>query len=194
MAYQTAKANHKKTGFRKPKDWIKHFSEKLPVKTQDTLTRTAKYFTTVWGDIDIVKYFECGFDLFDKFSYHNFFDKKIMLLYIQRDKIKKNEYIDMKKALVNSCKYVKKYLMEKSVSNDLKSYCLLIEDNRPVIIGHYLKNHVDGYFLTWMIAEKLFQPYEFVCLTPFLTKNYRDFFQKLNDERVFLEKLKEKMG
>jgi hypothetical protein len=192
MAYQRAKSSVTNKGFRTPKDWVKFYTEKLNKPAQENLTRVSKYFSTVWVDINAEMYFECGFSIFKKFSYHQFFDKKIMLLYKQRDKMKKNEYNDMKKSLVKSCKFVKQFMKDHSIEF-LKDYCLLTLESRPVIIDHYLKNSVDGYFVTWMIAEKLFHPLDHEVIMPFVSQNYREYFSKLNDNREFLDKIKEKM-
>ena len=85
-----ARAEFNNRGYRLPKDWVKYYTEKLTKKQQDILLRMSKYFTTVWCDIDMEKYFECGFELYPRLNYHLFFNKNIMELYKRRDKLLKN--------------------------------------------------------------------------------------------------------
>jgi hypothetical protein len=180
--------------YRLPKDWVKHYSEKFTKNTQDNLTRISKYFTTVWCDIDIERYMECGFELFPKFSYHLFFNKKIMALYKRRDKLIKSELRDMKKGIIDSVKYVYGFMKDKEYDNLFSDYSKFTLNNRHVIITHYLQNHITGYFMAWMIAEGYFEVYtnEYESSVPYVIKEYRSMFVKLQNNKSFLDSIKEK--
>jgi hypothetical protein len=177
-----------------PKDWVKFYSEKLTKNAQDNLTRSSKYFTTIWCDIDIEKFMECGFELFPKFSYHLFFNRKILELYKRRDKLVKNEELNMKKGIIESVKFIVPFMKGKEYKNLFNDYCKLTIDNRHVIISHYLKNNVSSYFMAWMIAEGYFEVYtnEYEASVPFVIKNYRNLFLKLQNNKSFLNQVKEK--
>jgi len=181
--------------YRLPKDWVKHFSEKLSTNQQNNLERASKYFTTVWGDIDLVKYFECGFELFPKFSYHLIFNKKIMELYKRRDKLVKNEIKNMKNDIISSIKFVGGFMKDKPHTNLINDYSKFTIENRHVIIDHYLKNKVSSYFLAWMIAEGYFEVYtnDYEASVPAVIRNYRSMFNKLQNNKTFLNLIKDKI-
>jgi len=182
--------------YRLPKDWVKHYSEKLSKNAQDNLTRASKYFTTLWCDIDIEKYIECGFELFPKFSYHQIFNKKIMVLYKRRDKLVKSELKNMKHEIINSVKFVVTFMKDKEYNNLFSEYSRFTLENRHVIITHYLQNHISSYFVSWMIAEGNFEIYtnEYESSVPFIIKEYRSMFIKLQNNKSFLNQIKEKVN
>lgn len=185
-----------RTGYKTPKDWVKYFTEKLSNNQQDNLTRASKYFSTLWTDVNPKEYFDCGFQLHGKrFSYHLFFDKKIMLLYKRHDKNQKNEFKNMKKSLVNSVKFVLIQTKNKKCINPLMCYCDMMDGpERHKIVSDYLKNNVCGYFLVWMAAEGWFDRiYDYESCLSFLFENKRDMYRKLYNEKEFLEKIKNKV-
>jgi hypothetical protein len=192
-AFRKAQSSANNRGYRLPNDWVKHFSEKLTENQQFMLTRMSKYFSTVWADIDLDKYFDCGFELYPKLNYHLFFKKQIMDLYKRKDKMLKNDNRNMKLEIVRSCIFVKSYMRDKEYRNLFNDYCKLIVDDRHVIVDHYLRNDVRGYFLCWMIAEGYINVYDYEFVLPSMIKNYRAMYAKLKGNMEFLNERKKKM-
>jgi hypothetical protein len=191
--FRKVQAEQFNRGYRLPKDWVKYYTEKLSKNQQEILTRSSKYFSTVWNSINIENYFECGFQLYPKFNFHHFFDKNIMKLYIQKDKNRKNDLRNMKKSLIDSCKFVMLYMKDKKHNHILNDYCKLTNEKIPVIINHYLNNDISNYFLAWMIAEGYVDVYDYRPYVETVIKNYRVMYAKLNEEQEFLEKIKNKI-
>lgn len=194
IAFKKAQASANNRGFRIPKDWVEYFSEKLTTNQQYMLTRMSKYFSTVWVDIDLNKYFECGFELYPKLNYHLFFKKQIMDLYKRKDKMIKDDLQLMKMNIVKSSIFVKSYMKNYEYRNLLSDYCKITIDNRHVIVDHYLHNKINGYFLSWMIAEGYFNVYDYEFILPSIIKNYRMMYNKLMDNMEFLEEVKTKVS
>ena len=193
-AFRNAQSSVNNRGYRLPKDWVKHFTEKLTENQQYTLTRMSKYFSTVWNDIDVGKYFECAFELYPKLNYHLFFNKQIMELYKRKDKTLKNDYRNMKAEVIKSCVFVKSYMNDKQHNILFNDYCKIIVDNRHVIVDHYLKNDISGYFLCWMIAEGYINVYDYEFILPSIIKNYRSMYAKLKYNMDFLTEVKNRVG
>ena len=90
--FRKAQADFNNRGFRMPKDFEAHFKKKLSLVNQKKLVKATNWFNTKWSNIDPYIYFTCGFELYKKrFSYIKFFEEKILLLYIQRDKNEKRQ-------------------------------------------------------------------------------------------------------
>lgn len=193
-AFRKAQSSFNNRGFRLPKDWVKYFSEKLTDSQQYMLTRASKYFSTVWSDIDINMYFECGFELYPKLNYHLFFKKQIMDLYKRKDKALKNDNRNMKMNIVKSSIFVKTYMMGRDYRHLFNDYCKLTIDGRHVIVDHYLQNKVNGYFLSWMVAEGYLNIYDYEFVLPSIIKNYRSMYNKLMYNMDFLNEIKRKVG
>jgi len=195
-SFRSVQSSIKGSGYRLPKDWVKFFTERLTVNQQQNLTRASKYFSTAWESIDMNRYFECGFELFPKFSYHMFFNDKVMQLYIRRDKIIKADIMNMKSDIINSSKFVYHYMQDKEYANLFSDYCMLSVDEQHVMIDHYMKNKVTGYFVSWMIAEGNFNVYAggYESTLTHIVKNYRTMLKALTGERWFLDSIKDKLS
>ena len=89
--FRRAQAHKNNRGYRMPKDFDKHFSTKMSEKNREALTLATKFFNTKWHNIDPYRFFECGFELFKTFSYTQFFDPRVINLYVTRDKNHKRE-------------------------------------------------------------------------------------------------------
>jgi len=123
-----------------PKDFESHFNNKFKESNKKKLIQATGYFLTKWSDIDPYVYFKCGFELLKGFSYFHFFDKKVMLLYQQRDKNKKREVKVVKEKLVESAKFVKRYMNDNNLS--FRDYIDYKEGNRSIAVKHYLHNNL----------------------------------------------------
>lgn len=152
------------------------------------------WFATKWSNIDPYLYFMCGFDLFEKrFSYVKFFHKKILMLYIQRDKIHKRETKIEKEKLIKSAKFVKQYMRD----NDIKSILEYVnkgDGNRKIVINHYLKNFIDPAFFVFLMRKGLTLTDEDRGYLPYISINYRVLNLKLNDHQSFLNKIEQNLN
>ena len=84
--YRRAQALEYNRGYRIPKNFQKHLNFKMSSKNREALELATKYFNTKWKNIDPAKFFEAGFGVLKSFTYVQFFDPRVMRLYIQRDK------------------------------------------------------------------------------------------------------------
>jgi hypothetical protein len=194
VAFRKAQSLAKNRGYRLPKDWDT-FYKKLSLKNRNTLTQITHWFNTKWKDIDPQKYFDCGFELFGKsFSYHKFAERPIINLYIQRDKAVKRDMKMSKKSIALSTKWVLKYMKESDIPTFFV-YCNSRIGNRLLPIDHYLKNKIDGIFLTWLIKDKMIGALtdDERATIPYITENYRENVLKLEQIQDFLRKLRAKI-
>lgn len=155
LCYMRSKAKFNNRGYREPKD-IDLTLEKLRQKNQknyDNLIKLSNWFNTKWSNINIEKYFECGFLLWKNFSYHQFFNDKVIQLYKQKDRIQKFHTEINKKELLKSFKFIKKYCKNDKISS-LKEYCNLKDQNYSICINHYIQNKIDTYSLVYFILKK----------------------------------------
>jgi len=184
IAFRKAQANASNRGYRIPKDFDKHLETKMSEKNREALILSTKYFNTKWTNINIDRFFECGFEIFKGFTYLQFFNQKVLNLYKVKDKNHKREMEVDKKELLKSFKWVKSW-MAKNEINNLSNYCKLSEGNRTVIIDHYLKNKVDKYFLVTMIQKRYLRLTDADrALVPYITEQYRECVFKLQEART----------
>lgn len=192
-AYRYAQSIERGYPQRFPRDFEKHMNERMSDVNRKALKTITNWFNTKWSGINPERYFECGFELFAKFTYHQFADPRVIKLYIQRDKMIKRKAELSKREIIESVKFVKKYIAENNIRN-FSIYCLVREDGKCLPIAHYLDNKIDRYFLTWMLREKMIHltDYEFSVI-PYITDKYRDILEELKEIDLFLKKVKEKL-
>jgi hypothetical protein len=141
--YRKQQALFFERSYRIPKDWVK-FYNKIDASKRNALQKITNNFNTKWQNIDPNEYFKTGFKLFKKsFSYHKFFDRKIIKHYIQIDRNKKRESNINKRKIVDSVKYLLNEAKRKNVSLDV--YCK--ENNYGNLVLGYTKNYIDIYTL-----------------------------------------------
>lgn len=166
----------------------KHFER------MDTLT---KLFNTAYRNVDPDKYFDCGFQLYKNFfSYNRFLNEKILNLYIIRDKNLKRDVHLSKKSIVNSLKFVVKWIGDKRNKNIslLVQYSSMYDDNITAPIKHYNMMKIDKYFLVWLIKEKYFIPSDLMKNDiPIITDNFRELSYDLLNIKDFLDDVKDKL-
>ena len=152
IQYRRAQADFNNRGYRIPKDFTKHFNSKLNEKSREILSMTAKYFLTRWANIDPYEYFLCGFKVYKGFTYHQFFDKNVMNMYVTIDKNKKRTLKVDKKIFQESKFFVLEYMKENNI-NSVKEYGNKRKGNELVCIHHYLHNFTDKFILTSLINK-----------------------------------------
>lgn len=188
--FRKAQSETKGRGFRMPKDFVSHINNKFSVKNREALVLATKYFNTKWSNIDVYKYMQCGFELFKTFSYLKFFDKRVLNLYIVKDKNLKREMRINKKEIIKSVKFVKHFMIENNIDS-ISSYCNLTDGNQKVIIKHYIHNKVDKFFLVWLIKIGfLYLNDNDRSYIPYIISQYREILVKNEDILDFFNKLK----
>ena len=194
VAFRKAQANAKNRGYRLPKDWDA-FYKKMSLKNRNALTQITHWFNTRWRGINAEKYFDCGFELYgNSFSYHKFAERPIINLYVQKDKARKRDMRLNKESITESAKWVMNYIKEADIPTFFV-YCNSRVANRLLPIEHYLKNKVDGIFLTWLIKDKMVGVLtdDERAMIPYVLENYRENVIKLEQIQDFLRKLREKL-
>lgn len=191
--FRKAQASYNNRGFRMPKDFEKHFKTKLSAINQKKLAKIAGWFNTKWNNIDPYLYFKCGFELYKKrFSYIKFFEEKIILLYIQRDKNTKREARATKENLIKSAGFVKKYMRENEIQS-LQEYIDTNDGNQKLAVSHYLKNKIDASFFVFLLKKGMALTDTDRSFIPYIAKNYRILNLMLIDMKPFLDKIEKLM-
>jgi len=189
--FRKAQASYLNRGFRMPKDFENHFKTKLSTVNQKKLTNITNWFNTKWSNIDPYLYFKCGFELYKKrFSYVKFFEDKIIMLYKQRDKNKKRNADATKKNLVNSAKFIKRYMKENEILS-LQEYIDTNDGNQKLAVSHYLKNKIDASFFVFLMKRGMKLSDVDRSYIPYIAKNYRRLNIELNEMKSFLDKIEE---
>jgi hypothetical protein len=191
--FRKAQADYNNRGFRMPKDFEAHFSKKLSTVNQKKLTKITGYFLTKWSNIDPYTYFKCGFDLYKhRFSYVKFFNERILMLYKQRDKNEKREIKVSKRKIIDSAKFLIKYMNENEIFT-LQEYIDTTDGSRRLAVTHYLQNKIDASFFVWLIKKGMKLSDEDRSYIPYISKQYRTINVLLNsDLKEFLSKIEKK--
>jgi hypothetical protein len=191
VAFRKAQANYHNRPYRLPKDWAKHFVS-MSQANQEAMFLAAERFNTRWSNIDMDKYLTVGFDLIGKgFTYTRFFDRRVMSLYMERDKIEKRNLVLRKADIVKSGSFVVKYM---GGHGFLKEYSRKRDNFQSVPVRHYIQGKIDQYFLTWLIKEKhLILEDSDRAQIPYIIEKYRDYVAVLDELKGFMEKVKEKI-
>lgn len=183
VAFRKAQSEAKNRGYRLPKDWDNHFTYKLNKTAQDNLIQLAEYLNSLWRNVELEKYMECGFEVFKGFSYHQFFNPKIMEKYRRNYRNEKLKEEANKKTLEKDVKFVKNFTKDKDTNGftRVKYYGRLRENNLSIPIQHYIKGKISGYFIVWLISNGyLFLLDNDRALITDITINYRDMVADLN--------------
>jgi hypothetical protein len=183
ISYQQARSRYINRPYKIPKDWDKVWS-KLGEKSVYNVEMIAKAFSTRLQNVDMAKYFDCGFQLFGKgFIYSKFYDRKILLNYIEQDKQQKRKEVSVSETYDMSKKFILDWVKEKKHREDLSiysQYCRMTDDGLRAPIKHYLNNGIDKYMLTWLIKNKylVLEDYE-KNLIPLVVQKYRQFSNEI---------------
>ena len=109
VAFRAAQGNAKGRPFRLPKDWESFKSKRMLKKNVENLELAAGYFNTKWRNVDLDRLMTYGFELWKNFSYHQFFNKKLINYYIERDRILKRKLRVDKESIMKSLIFIKKF-------------------------------------------------------------------------------------
>jgi len=192
--FRKSQADFNNRGFRMPKNFEDHFKKKLSAINQKKLVKATNWFNTKWSNIDPYRYFTCGFELYKKrFSYIKFFEEKILVLYIQRDKNEKRQTRVTKEKLITSAKFIKQYMKDNHISS-LQEYMDTNDGNQKLAVSHYLKNEIDSSFFVFLLKKGMRLSDTDRSFIPYISKHYRIINVMLVDIKPFLDKMEELIG
>lgn len=176
ISFQKAKARFLSRPYRIPTKW-ENIWAKMTEANMYNLEMITKAFSTRWHNIDMDKFFDCGFQLFNKsFTYTKFYDKRILRLYVENDKQQKRNETNIKDKMVESFYFISNWMNERKHRDDISiytQYCRMNEDGIRAPLRHYLKNNIDTHTLAWLMSKKylVLQDYEKI-LVPLIVENY----------------------
>jgi hypothetical protein len=195
--FRRAQADNLGRGFKMPKNFEDHLG-KMSEANKEKLIKASNYFLTKWSNIDQYRYFVCGFKLFKKsFSYMKFLDERILNYYITLDKNKKRETTNIKKDLVESAKYVKKWIND--YGKTLYDY-IQIEDKengRKLAVTDYIKGKIDTSFFIWLITKGLILTDTDRGYLPYANEfgeTYRNIIFEIKNMTSFMNALEDKIN
>ena len=192
--FRKSQADFNNRGFRMPKNFEEHFKKKLSEINQKKLAKITNWYNTKWNNIDPYRYFTCGFELYKKrFSYVKFFEEKILVLYIQRDKNEKRQTRVTKEKLISSAKFIKKYIQDNKISS-LQEYMDTNDGNQKLAVSHYIKNEIDSSFFVFLLKKGMRLSDTDRSFIPYISKHYRIINVMLVDIKPFLDKMEELIG
>ena len=191
--FRKAQSESKGRGFRMPKDFDSHLEKKFSEKNREALLLATQYFNTKWTNVNPYRYMQCGFEMFKTFSYVKFFDPRIMRLYVQKDKNIKREMNVNKKAIVESVKFIKRFMKENDI-HMLRNYLQMADGHRKVIVDHYIHGSIDKYLLVWLVktGKLVLNDDDRACMT-YIVHQYREIGEKLQEINGFMRKVGEKL-
>ena len=176
-------------GYKMPANWEQFWHNKLTKEQRETLRKCYRLSITTWQDIDLYTYFECGFELWKGFSYHQWFNVPVINLYIQKAKIHKKVEVDIKKDLIESAKFVKQFCKDNNIET-LKEYANLSYGSKLVCIEHFLKDKISKWFLCFLIYKKIVKlSKENWTRAPEINDNYAALIRELREIKIFIDKL-----
>lgn len=192
--FRRCQANFYNRPYRLPKDWDKHFNTRMSEYNRKCLEKATRCFNTIWANIDPERYFTYGFVLFNKaFTYKYFFDKRLINLYKEKDKILKRENDVRKADILRSATFIKSYLKENNIT--LIRYLNTKSGNLSLPILHYIKGKIGKELIVWFLSNgKLIITDEERGVIPYITNSYRKTLSDLNMIKDFMEKTEAILG
>jgi len=147
----------------------------------DTITA---YFNTTWSRVDPETYFKVGFELFNtRFSYPKFLNKKVLLHYIQKDKIKKREESLIQDDIQQSVSFIKQYVNGQGVGSKLIRYCSMKDGMLGLPVKHYTENKISKAFMILLMWYGYYTPtQDELNLMPYVKAHYREVSSKFNKD------------
>lgn len=186
-----AEANNRP--YRIPKNWENHLNTKMSKQNKEYLEKAARCFNTIWQNIDPERYFTYGFELFGKnFTYKNFFDKRLINLYKEKDKNLKRKINLNKQAVLKSFKFIKNFI--NSDNRIILRYCTR-NGHVSLPIEHYIKGKIDNFSLVWLIYRGYLKITDDErVLIPNIVSNYREILGELKNIEGFMIKIESTIG
>lgn len=153
ISFRTIQCDILNRKFNVPKNWDDFFNNKLKPEQREVLRKMVRYLATTWSNVDVDKYFKYGFELWKTFSYHQFFNTQLINYYIQKEKNKKIKNDNTKKALIESAKFVRKFIIDNKLLN-LEEYCNIKNGFQSLAVKHYVEGNLSQHFIGYLIYIK----------------------------------------
>jgi hypothetical protein len=146
------------------------------------------YFNTKWQNVDPETYMSIGFELFKlRFTYRQFLNKKILLHYIQKDKIIKREIGLTQEQIKESVDFIKRYVIGDSIGSKLLRYCSMKDGMMSLPVKHYLENKISKAFIAFIMWYGYYTPTEDeLNKMPYVSAHYRDIANNFNKDTIKL--------
>ncbi|KFZ25552.1 MAG: hypothetical protein KQ78_02240 [Candidatus Izimaplasma bacterium HR2] len=189
-AFRRAQANAAGRGYRLPQDWGS-FKEKMAKQNSEWLYKATVYFNTTYSNIDLDGFMSCGFELWKGFTYKHFCDRRVLELYIQKDKIKKRKLESTHVEITNSFKFIEEYLTNKphrSGYSQLQNFCKFREGEVRNIISIYNRGKIDTMTIMYCLVHRyLIMTDDERTLMPYISQRYRELSENLKSVMEFIK-------
>lgn len=195
ISYRAAQSRYLGRPYKIPKQWDSLWARMTKVNV-DSLEMIMKAFNTRWMNVNMDKYFDCGFTLHGKgFTYTKFFDRRVLLLYIENDKQTKRQNTNIKESHNKSLQFINEWMDKKEINENIsifKQYCMMSDGGMRAPIKHYIMNNIDKYTLVWLINHKYItlEDNERNVL-PLIVENYRKLTREVKEA---LEEVHDEQG
>ena len=198
LKFRQAQSKFFSRPYRLPKNFDEFINKRLSRQNKESLEIVTNFFNTKWKNISIDRYFQYGFEIYDsKFTYVRFFDKIVMNGYIARDKHLKRDIEINKQNLINSARFIKKFIKNNIVNNKISriiQYSRMRDKKDSLPIIHYIRGKIDKYFLVWLIKRKyLILNDNDRSLLPLIVENYRDYLNDLDSFKNLMIKIEDRI-
>jgi hypothetical protein len=191
-AFRRAQSLAKDRGFRMPKDWDA-FKVKMNPHNAQWLKEAAMYFNTTYSNVDLCKYMECGFEIWKGFTYKHFTDKKVIDLYIHKDKVTKRKLEVSRREIETTFNTIADYMVGKERRpgyNQLQNYCKFRTGETRIIINTYVQGKIDIMTLAYCVNRKyIILTDDERAMSPYLVQRYRELMENLQDVKGFIEEM-----
>ncbi len=122
------------------------YRNRLGVNTLWNIDRCTGYFNTIYSNIDLDTYMQCGYKVFKSFPYKQLINQKVLTKYKQLDKTRKRTVKTSNDRITESFKYIDKPLL---------NYCKDMISKKKRILYDYTLGRVDSVIVMYCIHHKL---------------------------------------
>jgi hypothetical protein len=124
------------------------YRNRLSEKNLLQIDKTAMYFNTVYSNIDLDMYMQCGLKLWKTFNPSRFLDERIIEEYKNQDKRYKRSINVSKEDIDRSFEYI---------GMPLDEYCSIISSSYKdhLIISGYIKNKIHSVIVVYCLYNRL---------------------------------------
>lgn len=180
--------------YRVPKDWEEYLNTKMIAPNRKALITLCDFFNTKWRNINLDKYMECGFEVLKGLTYTKFFDKRIISLYITKDKVSKHNDTVSKKKIIASAKFLIDRKKELNYSN-LVGYARLREGHESIAITDYIRGDIDSLMFYYLIDRHYLMMEDFdEDRIPWVMENQRELHAQVISILEFLQSVEDKIN
>jgi len=142
VAYRKAKPTKK--AIKIPSEQV--YRIRLGADTLWCIDRCAGYFNTIYSNINLDMYMQCGFKVFKAFPYKQLINQKVLVKYKQLDKIKKRTIKTSNNKIFDSFQHIKLPLL---------NYCKEYKYKQKKILSDYNSGDIDTIIVVYCMHHKL---------------------------------------